>query len=231
MIVQKGLVWLHASVQPPIQPMKTAFVLLTLFLALANAHAAGSSKPESLFDGKTFKGWNGDTNKTWRIEDGAFVAGRLTETVPHNEFIATDASFTNFVLRLKFKLEGKEGFVNGGVQVRSQRVSNPAFEMSGYQADMGDGWWGALYDESRRNKVLVKPSDEVIAKALKRGEWNDYEVRCQGQRVQIFLNGHQTVDYTEQDKAIETSGTIGLQVHGGGKTRVSYKDITLERLP
>jgi len=61
------------------------------------------------------------------------------------------------VLRLKFKLVGTEGFVNGGVQVRSKHVKNPPFELSGYQADMGDPeWWGCIYDESRRNKVVAK---------------------------------------------------------------------------
>jgi hypothetical protein len=57
----------------------------------------------------------------------------------------------------RFKLVGTEGFVNGGVQFRSQRVPNH-FEVSGYQADLGEGYWGALYDESRRNKVLVMPT-------------------------------------------------------------------------
>ena len=38
--------------------------------------------------------------------------------------------------------------------------------MVGYQCDMGDGWWGALYDESRRNKVLVKPDPQSVEKAL-----------------------------------------------------------------
>jgi hypothetical protein len=39
------------------------------------------------------------------------------------------------------------------------------------------------------------------------------------------------VDYTEADEAIPQFGRIGLQVHGGGKTEISYKDLTLERLP
>jgi hypothetical protein len=183
----------------------------------------------SLFDGKTFAGWEGDTNKTWRIEDSAIVGGTLQAMVPHNEFLCTRRPFTNFVLRAKFKLIGTEGFVNGGVQFRSQRIPNH-FEVSGYQADMGDGWWGCLYDESRRNKVLVK-ANEAVNKALKKNEWNDYEIRCQGKRIQLSINGTQTVDYTEADPKIPEFGIIGVQVHGGGKTEASYKDITIEELP
>ena len=86
------------------------------------------------------------------------MAGSLTNKFPRNEFIRTERQFTNFVLKAKFKLEGTNGFVNGGVQIRSQKAQNPPNEMVGYQCDIGEGWWGALYDESRRNKVLVKPN-------------------------------------------------------------------------
>ena len=47
--------------------------------------------------------------------------------------------------------------------------------MSGYQADIGDGFWGCLYDESRRNKVLV-PASENAMKALNKTDWNHYTV-------------------------------------------------------
>lgn len=211
--------------------MKRTLAFLTLSLSITFAFAADKSKPISLFDGKTFKGWEGDTTKTWRIENGAIVGGTLKERVPRNEFICITRSYTNFILRLKFKLVGTEGFVNGGVQIRSQRISNPPNEMSGYQADIGDGWWGALYDESRRNKVLAKPDAGVAEKALKRGDWNDYEVRCEGKRIRLSINGQQTVDYTEPDDSIVQHGVLGMQVHGGGKTEVSYKDITIVKLP
>lgn len=184
----------------------------------------------SIFDGQTFRGWEGDTNKTWRIENGAIIGGSLNATVPHNEFICTERAFTNFVLRVKFKLEGTNGFVNGGVQVRSKRVPNH-FEVSGYQVDLGEpGWWGCLYDESRRNKVLAQSNMDEVNKVLKRGDWNDYEIRCEGKRIQARLNGLQTFDYTEADDSIPQSGVIALQIHGGGKAEASYKDIFVEEL-
>ena len=158
------------------------------------------------------------------------VGGSLKEKVPHNEFICTRRSYTNFVLRAKFKLVGTDGFINGGVQFRSQRVTNH-FEVSGYQADMGDGWWGCLYDESRRDKVLVKAEPALIEKILKRNEWNDYEIRCEGRRIRLSINGHLTVDYTEADEKIPVFGIIGLQIHGGGPAEASYKEITIDELP
>jgi len=197
-----------------------------VFLALA---AFASAAPIPLTDGKTFEGWEGDTAKTWRIENGAFVGGSVTETVLHNEFLATKKSYGNFELRLKFKLVGTEGFVNGGIQFRSKRIPNH-YEMIGYQADMGEGFYGSLYDESRRNKILAAADKEVIAKALHLNEWNDYRIRCEGRHIQLWINGVQTVDYTEPDEGIATSGQIAVQIHGGAKAEASYKDIVIEEL-
>ena len=79
--------------------------------------------------------------------------------------------------------------------------------------------------------MLAKTDDETIKKALKPGDWNDYEIRCEGSRIRITLNGVQTVDYTEDDPSVPLQGLIGLQIHGGGKAEASYKDITIEELP
>lgn len=188
----------------------------------------GAAKP--LFDGKTFAGWEGDTTKTFRIVDGMIQAGNLNERVPRNEFLATTTRYTNFVLRLKVKLVGTEGFVNSGVQIRSERKPQH-HEMIGYQADIGAGWWGAIYDETRRNVMLAKPDEAVVKKAVKENDWNDYEIRAEGKRIVLKLNGVTTVDYTEKDDTIPQHGLIAVQIHGDGKTMVSFKDITIEELP
>src|SRR5690606_37561534 len=110
--------------------------------------------------------------------------------------------FGDFVLRLQFKLEGSDGFINAGVQFRSQRLEDPAHEMIGYQADLGAGYWGGLYDESRRNVLLALPDQDDIAAILEVGDWNEYEIRAEGRRIRLTLNGHQTVDYTEPDQSL-----------------------------
>jgi len=183
-----------------------------------------------LFDGRTFAGWQGDTVQTWRIENGALVGGSTERLVPHNEFLTTTKAYANFDLTLQFKLVGT-GFVNAGVQFRSQRTTKPDYEMAGYQADLGKGYWASLYDESRRNKVLVLADSMLIAKTLKPDDWNDYRIRCEGRRIRLYLNGKQTVNYTEPDPAIPQTGLIGLQIHGGGKAEASYRNIELTELP
>ena len=202
----------------------------TGIITLTNFFLTPPQKVVKLFDGKSFKGWEGDTLKTWRIENGALVGGSLITKVPNNEFLCTTRSYANFNLKLKFKLTGTEGFINTGVQFRSKRLTDPAYEMIGYQADLGDKFWASLYDESRRNKTLIAPEASLIKKILKPGDWNDYEVRAENRRIRIFLNGQLTVDYTESDASIPQTGLIGLQIHGGGKAEVAYKDIFIQEL-
>ena len=202
----------------------------SLLIALLSATQLLHAEPSPLFDGKTFTGWDGDTKTTWRIENGEIVAGDVTKQQPRNEFLSTLKRFENFELRLKLKLSGSEGFVNAGVQFRTERIPNN-HEVSGFQADFGAGYDGALYDESRRNKVLAKPDAATLAKASKPGEWNDYRIRVEGDRIQLWLNGVQTVDYTETDPKIAKSGIIALQIHGNAKSEVRYKDIVIEELP
>lgn len=205
------------------------FAALALFLTPV-LHAADAGKAVALFDGKTFAGWVGDTNKTFRIEDGAVVGGRMTAPVPQNEFLCTTRDYTNFVLRVEFKLLGGPK-ANAGVQIRTKRIPNH-HEVSGYQADMGDpSWWGCLYDESRRNKVLAKSDTAAVNKVLKRGDWNQYVIRCEGRRIQLFLNDLKTVDYTEADETIPLAGVIAVQIHGGPPSEAWYRNITIEELP
>src|SRR5438270_8510761 len=107
-------------------------LLITIVLLAAPAFAAD---PVPLFDGKTLAGWEGDA-KTWRVEDGAIVGGSLDAVVPRNEFLCTTKTYTDFELRVRFKLVGDRAKANAGVQVRTKRIPNH-HEVSGYQADVG----------------------------------------------------------------------------------------------
>jgi hypothetical protein len=209
-------------------------MILRLFLTfvLATALQTHAEEAVSLFDGKTFNGWEGDTEKTWRIEDGQIVAGSLTTKVPRNEFLSSKETYADFELKLEFKIAGVPGggMINAGVQIRSERIPNN-HEMIGYQADIGDPkYWGALYDESRRKKILAEVDMKKVEPFLKRDGWNTYTIRCQGPRIQLFINDVQTVDYTEEDKSIPLTGKVALQVHSGGPTEVRYKNITIRKL-
>ncbi len=211
--------------------VRLELALTCLLIAAAQTSAddfAEQSAP--LFDGKTLAGWEGNEH-FFRVEKAAIVAGRLDENIPHNEFLCTQQEYGDFELRLEAKLVGQGN--NAGVQFRSQRVAGSS-EVSGYQADIGGAWnrlvWGALYDESRRNKMLAEPEPALTKRILKADTWNQLRVRAVGDHIQIFLNGEKTVDYKEADDKIPRRGIIGLQIHSGKPTEAWYRNIRIREL-
>jgi hypothetical protein len=205
--------------------------MILLILTPANRSIADDpAKPDkdgfvSLFDGKSLDGWEGDL-KYWKARDGMIVGE--SPGIKHNEFLCTKQTFNNFELQVNFRILGDET-KNSGIQFRSKRVPDNT-EVSGYQADIGEGYWGCLYDESRRNKVLVQAPADQLAKVLKKDDWNKYVIRCVGPHITLTLNGLTTVDYTEQDESVATSGIIGLQIHAGNKMEAQFKDLKIKRL-
>ena len=220
----------------PLRPSLLLFLQVLSLALAARLSTAAEPLPQPspaatiMFDGTSLNGWEGD-GKIWRVEDGVITGGSLTETTARNEFLATIKEYGNFIVRFKIKLSGSEGFINSGFQIRSQRVPGDS-EMSGYQCDFGDpSWWGCLYDESRRNKLMAQSDMKALEPVLKRGDWNDYVVRADGRRITTWINGVMGIDYTEADPAIPQNGRMGLQVHGGGKALVQVKGLTIEELP
>ncbi len=206
--------------------MRLAF--LSVFLVPFFLHA----EPTSLFDGKTLDGWDFDPS-LWRVEDGVITGGSMADKIKKNDFISTKKSYQNFELKLKIKCSGdpKTGLINSGVQIRSIRDGTA---MSGYQVDCGAGWFGKIYDEHRRNKVIWAPTPDqqaALDKAIDVFGWNEYRIRAEGPRIQTWINGVHCMDYTETDPNIALDGHIAPQVHSGGVCLVQVKDVTIEELP
>ena len=170
----------------------------------------------SFFNGKDLSGWSG-TEGLWSVEDGELV-GR-TDGLKRNEWIVNELSVGDFRLTLEVKLVDNAG--NSGVQFRSEAHDG---EVSGYQADIGQGWWGKLYEEHGR-KLLWSESGEAH---IQPGQWNRYEIVAQGHHVQTFLNGKPCVDLQDPDGA--SAGIIAFQLHSGGKTEVRFRNMNLEVL-
>jgi len=189
-------------------------------------------KGRPMFDGKTFDGWEFRNNAEWfRIEDGAIVAGTLERRIPRNEFLVSKQEYGDFTLWIECKTLGRG--CNGGIQFRSFRTpadGNQPNEMIGYQADMTDtaNYWGAIYDETRRNRFIAEPPRELIEQIFRPGDWNEYVIVCKGNNVKLYLNGVLTVDYTEDDATIPARGFIGLQIHDGPPSEVWYRNIRVE---
>ena len=200
--------------------------LLTPLTMVAAEEKKSDSITTVIFDGKTLEGWDGDTS-VFRVEQDSIIGGQLKDKIPHNFFLSSKEEYSDFELTLEFRLIG-EG-TNAGVQLRSKRIPDH-HEMIGYQADLGQNYWGALYDESRRNKILAAPKKEELDKVLKRDDWNKYRILCEGRHIQLWINDFKTVDYTEADEAIEQKGLIALQIHGGPPGEAHYRNIRIQRI-
>ena len=172
----------------------------------------------TFYDGKTLAGWVGD-EKLWSVENGEIVG--KTDGLAKNEFLISELSVGDFRLSLDVKLVGDEG--NSGIQIRSQPIAGG--EMKGYQADIGPGWWGKLYEEHGRALLEPKGGEEFV----KKGEWNHYEIVAAGSRVRTWINNQLCVDRDDPEAA--RGGVIGLQLHSGGKTEVRFKNLKLTLLP
>ena len=176
-----------------------------------------------MFNGRDFTGWEGNL-KFWKVVDGTIVGN--STGLKRNEFLATKAKYADFELRLEFRM--KNGAGNSGVQFRSRRLPG-SHAVEGYQADLGKGYWGCLYDEHRRRKTLVH-APKTLATVLKKSGWNTYVIRAQGSHLTLKINGLTTVDYNEPDQKIARAGIIALQLHSGPAMKMEFRKVRIKVL-
>jgi hypothetical protein len=178
---------------------------------------ATTDSVKGFFNGRDLTGWQGK-GSLWSVEDGQIV-GR-TSGLKENEFLKSDMVFGDFRLRVSVNLVDNRG--NSGIQFRSEPFDGGL--VKGYQADIGPGWWGKLYEELGRELLWPKSGESH----LKPG-WNAYEIEAIGNRVRTWLNGQLCVDL--DDPAGAKRGIFALQLHSGGPTEVRFKDFEVELSP
>ena len=106
------------------------------------------------------------------------------------------------------------------MQFRSEALEGG--DVRGYQADIGPGWWGKLYEEHGRGLLEAAGGEQFV----KRGEWNRYRILAEGPRVRTWINDNLCVDRTDEEAA--TEGILALQVHSGGPTEVRFRAFSLK---
>lgn len=167
-----------------------------------------------IFNKRDLSGWSGNPG-VWRVEDGEIVG--MTTGLARNEFLISELELSDFILTLEVRLAGDEG--NSGIQFRSRAVGDR--EVAGYQADVGPGWWGKLYEEHGR-AVLSDRSGEPF---VKKDGWNRYKIEARGSKIRTWINDRPCVDL--DDPAGARRGVIAFQVHSGGPTEIRFRNIQL----
>ena len=194
----------------------------------------------SLFDGETLNGWKvlNETHghdKYWSVKDGAIQCSSGGEKMKPTTFLYSDKQYEDFIFTCKFRLTGDHGtgLVNSGIQYRSSvEVAKPHKHwcVIGYQADIGRGWWGGIYDEHRRGSIYKADAKVLLSSKFQEQGWNTYRIECRGDYHKLYINGILTADYVEEDSEIPSKGHFALQLHGGGVCEIQFKDIKIVEL-
>lgn len=201
-------------------------VIILLFSFTSFAQEEGLQV--SLFNGVSLEGWETvkeENEILWSVKDSTIVGGDGKRTISENTFLYTSETFEDFEFRCLFRLSGDPatGFINSGIQYRSKIEGD---KMVGYQADIGEGFWGDIYDEHRRGE-LMNGDLGTLRFVLNENGWNSYIIRVKGNKHELYINGVKTGEYEEEDQRINSKGVIGIQLHSGGKAKIEVKEITL----
>ncbi|MFJ3808538.1 ThuA domain-containing protein [Streptomyces sp. NPDC090073] len=177
-----------------------------------------------LFDGTSLDGWRQAGPGGFTLSDD----GTLTSTGGLGLLWYTPSSFGSYSLKLDWKAAGDD---NSGVFVGFPPSDDPwsavdnGYEIQIDATDVPEKTTGSVYgfrsaDLKKRDRALNPP-----------GEWNTYEIRVQGERLRVWLNGVKINDFTNSDPARSLrDGHIGIQNHGTGDD-VSFRDIRIKELP
>jgi len=203
--------------------MKSSFLLFFSLLASV-ATASAQADWVALFNGKDLTGWKNNGAEKWVVEDGAILG---ESTVGHYGYLTTEKTFTDFVLRLRFKPEGG----NSGVFLRSKITGdNPKWgpDIEGMQVEVDPArHTGGLYESGGRGWVALPTAEGE--RAIKPNDWNEMEIAAEGRHYVTRLNGVQIADWSDPAPRF-TEGVIGLQLHTGGGVKILFKDIYILEL-
>ena len=178
----------------------------------------------TLFNGKDLNGWSGSPN-VWRVKEG-YISGQIDKLKGGNTFLIYQHPFADFELEAEWVLVDGKG--NSGIQVRSKQSESGAnkWVVSGYQADIGNGWYGKLYEERGRGVLAGTYKNKPTIK--KDNGWNKYLITAKGSKLTQELNGVVTIEFDDKDpKKSASSGVIGLQYHSPGGFEVRFRKIRI----
>lgn len=215
--------------------MKKAFIITVVFSFLLMTQVIAEEKGASaegewisLFDGKTLQGWvqflpdpNADPAKTWMVKDGVIHC-----TGEPAGYIRTDKKFNNYELQLEWRWAGKPG--NSGVLLHVQdkdEIWPKSIEAQLMHENAGDLWViGDTDFEEHKDKNERRVPKLADSSEKKVGEWNQYDIWCEGDSIRVFVNG------VLQNKATHctvTEGYIALQSEGAP---IEFRNIRLRKL-
>lgn len=205
------------------------YVAAGFFLA-SSLFAQAQDKPKlpgedwiSLFNGKDFSGWVEVGKEKWTVEDNSIHG---VATTKQYGYLKTNKNYKDFHLAISFKCEG-DG--NSGVFFHTDFKPGTADVSQGLQFEIDctlGQHTGGLYGDGRNWIVWPSPENEIV---VRRGEWNEYLLKVEGNHYISRLNGVPMVDFTDP-RPRSVDGAIALQLHSGGAGNMRFKEIYIRDL-
>jgi 3-keto-disaccharide hydrolase len=199
---------------------------------LVTVTAAQSNPPEpklpgedwvSLFNGKDLSGWVKIGNEQWTVENGIIHGVAVTKDYG---YLMTEKPYRDFHLSIKFLCEG-DG--NSGVFFHTAFKPGTADVSQGLQFEVDCTIMqhtAGIYGDGRNWIVWPAPENETV---VRKGEWNEYQLKVEGNRYVARLNGVPMIDFTDPSPK-SFDGGIALQLHSGGQGNMKFKDIWIRDL-
>ncbi len=199
---------------------KQAILLASLAAALIYAQRSVAPGEDwvALFNGTDLKGWVEVGKEKWTVEDGTIHGLAISKSYG---YLQTEKKYKDFHLSIRFKCEG-DG--NSGVFFHTDFKPGTSDVSQGLQFEIDcvlNHHTGGIYGDGRQWIVWPSPENEGV---VRQSDWNDYQLRVEGNRYVARLNGVQMVDFTDP-KPKSTDGYIALQLHSGGSGNMRFKDI------
>lgn len=171
-------------------------------------HGEADAGWKNLFDGKTLTGWEARAKGEVSIVDNEIHI--LAKGA--NLWLVHEDSYDNFELEVDVHVP--ESGYNSGIGFRCSGEKKPI----GYQCEVDRKKSGSIYAIGKGWVLPHKGQDwnnfyEAAGSCFKDNEWNTFKIRCDGEHIQIWVNGHKTADVKDQRFS---SGAIALQHHGKG---------------
>jgi hypothetical protein len=201
----------------------TAFILLCATASFAQESKKDAPEWKSIFNGKDLTGWKKIGNEKWIVENGAIYGEGVTEEYG---YLATEKSYQDFELALKFKCEASG---NSGVYIHTTFEPGTPKVIKGRQVEIDRAighHTGGIYGDGKGWIVWPAPELETV---IKPNAWNDLQISVVGKRYITHLNGKQMIDFTYRSPK-PTTGVIALQLHSGGEGRMRFKDLRIRDL-
>jgi hypothetical protein len=169
----------------------------------------------ALLNGKDLAGFKYQP-EFWKAE-GDMLVGSTPGGKEHHYLYTERGDYGDFEMHADVKLVGN----NSGICIR---IAPTSFDdVPGYQVDMGDGYWGSLWDERGRGMIAKYPR-ESVDQLLHLEDWNHYYLRAVGHHIQAWLNGVKTIDVVDEPGRL--TGPIGFQLcHGDKPTAASFRNL------